>query len=249
MSEALGGARDCTVYCAMDKKDADGAAPRRGALIGVLALAALLSAGALWSAASLDLEMSAERFEQLVADLGPWGPLGVVVLMVAHSFVPFPAELVAFAAGAAYGVVWGAALVWIGAMLGASVAFWLARRLGRPFVERMLGERDRAALDRWSRVNGAPTLLAARFVPVIAFNLINYAAGLTRVTWWTFLWTTGLGILPLTVLMVAMGDAMKNLSWLELLGLSAIGVVVALGGFWLARKFTGAPLDREKGPD
>lgn len=223
--------------------------PGRGVLFGLLALIAVLTAGAIWSATNLDLEMSAERFERLVADLGPWGPLGIVALMIAHSFVPFPAELVAFAAGAAYGVALGTALVWIGAMIGAAVAFYLARRLGRPFVERMLRERERAALDRWSRVNGAPTLLAARFVPVIAFNLINYAAGLTRVTWWTFLWTTGLGILPLTVLMVAMGDAMKNLSWLELAALSVLGVVVALGGFRIARKVTSVSLDQKEGGD
>ncbi len=228
-----------------DETKTGGTRVDRWTLFGLLTLAGVLTVGAIWSATSLDLEMSAERFERLVADLGPWGPLGVIALMVAHSFVPFPAELVAFAAGAAYGVVWGAALVWIGAMIGASVAFWLARRLGRPFVERMLRAKERDALDRWSRVHGAPTLLAARFVPVIAFNLINYAAGLTKVTWWTFLWTTGLGILPLTVLMVAMGDAMKNLGWWQLAGLSAIGVVVALLGFRLARNLSGAPLDRD----
>jgi len=46
----------------------------------------------------------------------------------------------------------------------------------------------------------------SRFIPIISFNLINYAAGLTKISWWTFGWTTGLGILPMTVLMVVMGD-------------------------------------------
>ena len=41
---------------------------------------------------------------------------------------------------------------------------------------------------------------------MISFNLINYAAGLTAISWWTFSWATGLGILPLTFLMVAGGD-------------------------------------------
>jgi len=39
---------------------------------------------------------------------------------------------------------------------------------------------------------------------VISFNLINYAAGLTTISWWTFTWATALGILPLTCLMVLM---------------------------------------------
>jgi uncharacterized membrane protein YdjX (TVP38/TMEM64 family) len=35
---------------------------------------------------------------------------------------------------------------------------------------------------------------------------MNYVAGLAPVSWWTFLWTTGLGILPMTILMVWAGE-------------------------------------------
>ena len=61
-----------------------------------------------------------------------------------------------------------------------------------------------------------------RLIPVIAFNLINYAAGLARVRWWTFTWTTALGIVPLVFLMVAAGDQLKNLP-LRLLGALVLG--------------------------
>jgi uncharacterized membrane protein YdjX (TVP38/TMEM64 family) len=63
-------------------------------------------------------------------------------------------------------------------------------------------------------------LFVSRFVPVISFNLINYAAGLTAISWWTFVWATGLGILPLTFLMVLMGDGLwsgETGTWLWLL--------------------------------
>jgi uncharacterized membrane protein YdjX (TVP38/TMEM64 family) len=61
---------------------------------------------------------------------------------------------------------------------------------------------------------------------VISFNLINYAAGLTAISWWTFTWATGLGILPLTFLMVLMGDRLWSgeLSpWLWLLAAALVG--------------------------
>ncbi|MDT8344428.1 MAG: TVP38/TMEM64 family protein [Thermohalobaculum sp.] len=157
--------------------------------------------------------------------LGVWGPLAVAGLMVLHSFVPFPAELLALAAGAAFGTVLGTAVIWSGAMVGAVLSFWLARRLGRAAIETLLPERQRAALDDWTQDQGAVTLLVSRFIPIIAFNLINYAAGLTRVSLWTFVWTTGLGILPLTVLMVHMGAAMSEMSWPLLLAVSAAGIV------------------------
>ena len=68
--------------------------------------------------------------------------------------------------------------------------------------------------------------LISRFIPVIAFNLINYAAGLSRLTWWQFFWTTGVGILPLTFLMVVMGDNVETLGWQSWLILLAAGLVL-----------------------
>lgn len=190
------------------------------AILAGIVLAFTLDLGA-W----MEVDLSAR-----IAALGVWGPIAVVVLMIVHCFVPFPAEILAFCAGAAFGALGGAALIWIGAMLGAALSFWLARRLGRPAVERFLPARHRAALDQWSVEQGTVGLLMARFVPLIAFNLINYAAGLTRVGWWPFLWTTGVGILPLTLAVSAMGAGMREIDQWEILAISAGG----LGVVWLS---------------
>jgi len=48
---------------------------------------------------------------------------------------------------------------------------------------------------------------------------------------------TGVGILPLTVLMVWMGERMMDLTWPWLLGVSAAGIaVVVLGHQWAHRR-------------
>ena len=157
--------------------------------------------------------LSIEGFVATIESWGLWGVLASIALMVAHSFVPFPAELLACANGMVYGLLWGTLITWIGAMLGAAIAFGLARKLGRPFVARVVSKRDWTRLDDWAAKDGWQVLLIGRLIPVIAFNLINYAAGLTRVGWWPFLWTTGIGILPMTVLMVALGDNIESLGW------------------------------------
>ena len=131
------------------------------------------------------------------------------------------------------GALFGSALIWIGAMIGASLSFWLARLLGRAAIERLLPVRHRRVLDDWADDQGALTLLVSRFIPVIAFNLINYAAGLTRVSWWTFIWTTSIGILPLTILMAYLGARMMELSWPYLLASSAGGIVA----IWALHRF------------
>ncbi|MEM9009924.1 MAG: TVP38/TMEM64 family protein [Pseudomonadota bacterium] len=202
--------------------------PRRAgarAVAGIAVFGLVVLAG-VTLAFSLDiLPRSTAELEERLARLGPWGPAAIIGLMIGHSFVPFPAELVAIAAGVLYGPLWGTVYVWIGAMLGAALAFGLAKWLGRPFAERILSARQAQMLDRWTDDQGAVTLLVSRFIPVIAFNLINYAAGLTRIGWGTFLWTTAIGILPLTAMMVWMGSRMRDLSWPWLIVVAAVGIV------------------------
>jgi uncharacterized membrane protein YdjX (TVP38/TMEM64 family) len=182
----------------------------------------------------ITLDMTVEDTARLIRSWGAWGVAVSIALMVVHSFVPFPAEILACANGMIYGPVWGTVVTWIGAMLGASVAFGLVRWLGRPFVYRMLKEAQRERLAYWSRDRGGIALLTARLIPVIAFNLINYAAALTQISWWTFLWATAIGILPLTALSAILGDRMLTL---PLWGWLLLGAVVLLAWFWFERRW------------
>lgn len=181
------------------------------------------------------ISLSPEQLASHLRATGAWAPLAVIVLMILHSFVPFPAEILAICAGAVFGTVLGSLLIWTGAMLGALVAFYLSRRLGRQVLRNWLPETQAKRLDDWTQDRGALALLISRFIPVIAFNLINYAAGLTRVPVWTFVWTTALGILPFTVLLTYLGAQMKDFSWTMLLVVSVIGGAVVWGLHHLVR--------------
>jgi uncharacterized membrane protein YdjX (TVP38/TMEM64 family) len=210
--------------------------PRRTLLALAALLVLLLATFAVWAFALGGLaaplpgfELSASAVEELIASWGIWAVAGSILLMVLHSFVPFPAELVAIANGMLFGPFWGTLITWTGAMLGAYLAFGLARWLGRPFVRQVVAPRHQDAIDRWALRQGGGALFLSRFVPVISFNLINYAAGLTAISWWTFSWATGLGILPLTFLMVLMGDRLWSGEpgpWLWLLAAALVGWLV-----------------------
>jgi uncharacterized membrane protein YdjX (TVP38/TMEM64 family) len=196
---------------------------RIGAGIGLALLAITAATGLAWwlmpPAALIGPEDTVDGTVALIRSWGAWGMLGSIGLMVVHSFLPFPAEIVACANGMIWGPVWGTAITWIGAMLGAAFAFGLVRRLGRPLLRRLLSAGQRQRLDDWSTRQGGAALLVSRLIPLIAFNLINYAAALAGISWWTFLWATGLGILPLTILLAILGDRMIELpvwAWLVL---------------------------------
>ncbi len=111
-------------------RDGEGPGPRAGRrrlrLVALaLAVVALVAGGVLVAIVELGwgaeggVEVSAAAVERLILSWGAWGVAASIVLMILHSFVPFPAEFVALANGMAYGALWGAVITWSGAMLGA----------------------------------------------------------------------------------------------------------------------------------
>ncbi len=202
-----------------------------------LALLLVIALGVLtWWSNAAGIAPTPKGIEAEIKSWGNWAVAASIAMMVAHSLVPFPAEFVTFANGMLFGPIWGVVITWTGAMLGAALAFALARWFGRPFVDALMNERHRAVMDRWMRRQGVGVLLMSRLMPLISFNVINYAAGLAPIPWWTFLWTTGLGILPITTLLVVTGDQVWNGSGNAWIYLTAVAVVGVLLWFVVARR-------------
>ena len=132
-------------------------------LLGAVLLGAALGFSAFVLEWSFDL--SAQAFEESIQSWGAWGVLASIGLMILHSFVPFPAEFVAIANGMVYGAVWGTVITWAGAMLGAFLAFGLARTLGRPFVEMVVAKSKWHILDEWAATRGGQLVFISRLIP------------------------------------------------------------------------------------
>lgn len=182
----------------------------------LLAAAGVLIVGLLWidiviiwcvvEYSLFAVDFSSDGLRTLIDSAGAWAPLASIGLMAAHSFVPFPAEVIAIANGIAFGPWLGVLVTWLGAMLGAILSYELARALGPTARVRLIPARYLVRLDAFALNIGIAPLLLARLIPLMSFNLVNYAAGLAGVPRWAFIWTTGLGILPLTVLSVLLGS-------------------------------------------
>jgi uncharacterized membrane protein YdjX (TVP38/TMEM64 family) len=204
-------------------------APRIRVALGAAGLIAIAVGGLLLALTSMDGTVDTGTFIAWIEGSPGTAFALVVLLMIVHCFVPFPAEVLALAAGAVLGFLAGALAIWTGAMIGAFLSFGLARHLGRPFVDSVVPLRHREAFDRWAEDQGTAALLLCRLVPIIAFNLVNFAAGLTAVRWRTFAWTTAVGILPVMLLAVWAGSRMRTLDWPWLVGVAVLGLLCILG--------------------
>jgi uncharacterized membrane protein YdjX (TVP38/TMEM64 family) len=124
-----------------------------------------------------------------------------------------PAEASAIANSMVYGPFWGFVLSWLSAMMGANMAFWLARSKGSCWIEKIIGTSRTDQLLQWTADHGAMALLVARIVPVIPFFALNYAAGLSGMRCATFNITTGVGIFPAIFALTVFCDQALRLHW------------------------------------
>ena len=148
---------------------------------------------------------SQRDLRSLLDGFGPAAIPAFIALYVAVSLLPVgPSGVLTVVGGALLGFPVALAAVLVGAVSGAAVAFSIGRVLGRDVVSGLSGERLRA-LDARVRDHGFATVLVARLVPVIPFTTLNYACGLTSISWRAYLAATAVGIVPGTTLYVAVG--------------------------------------------
>lgn len=181
--------------------------------------------------------MDAERLNMLVDRAGIWGPVVIITLMaVAVVASPIPSAPIAMAAGAAYGHLWGTVQVVIGAELGALIAFGLARVLGQDVLRRVFGDRVDAGL-LGSQIALTMTVFASRIMPFVSFDMISYAAGLSRLHLWRFALATLAGIIPASFLLAhfggeAVSGELGRATWAVL----GLGLVTGLPLIWIATR-------------
>jgi uncharacterized membrane protein YdjX (TVP38/TMEM64 family) len=180
--------------------------------------------GAVGDAFSGDVDALRDR----LTELGAWGAVVVVALILIHAVVFFPAEIVNAAAGLALG--FGVALPLVLVAWGASglIAYWLGARAGRPLAVRVASEPRVARVEELLERGGAPMLLALRLIPFVPFSLLGYVAGAARVPVWRYTWTSVVGILPITAAATYLGHALDSLSPSDPLLWVAVGIVLAL---------------------
>lgn len=181
--------------------------------------------------------LDGERLETLVARAGLWGPVLIVTLMtIAVVASPIPSAPIALAAGAAYGHLWGTVQVVIGAELGALIAFGLARVLGHDVLRRVFGDRVDAGL-LGSQTALTATVFASRLMPFVSFDMISYAAGLSRLHAWRFAFATLAGIIPASFLLAPFGGEavsgdLGRATWAVL----GLGLLTGLPLLWVAMR-------------
>ena len=178
-----------------------------------------------------------ERIKELISSFSesPWGALAFVALYMMLTILMAPGAVSSIAGGAIFGFAAGFGLVLIGATLGAVGAFFISRKVGQKPIQALLGDRTKS-LDGWIGENGLVAVLLLRQVPIVPFNVLNYAAGLSSVDSRSYTIGTFFGIIPGVAVFVWIGSSASDPSDPKFaLSLAAFAVLIVVGSLGAKR--------------
>lgn len=204
-----------------------------GALVVALLVAAVAIA---WRAGLFALLSRREELQALVTGLGAWGPLAIVALEVLQVLLaPLPGQLTSIVAGYLYGVWWGSALCMAGLVLGTALAMALARRFGRPLVERFASREALARVDGAVERRGEAVFLLIFVIPFLPDDVAAFVAGLSSLRLARLLVVATIGRAPGVLFAAFLGARAGELSPLEI-ALLVIASLALIALFWRFRE-------------
>ena len=146
---------------------------------------------------SIGFHGNIDRLREFIHSFGFWAPFISACLMVTQSVVLFLPAFPIFVVNAlSFGPLWGMFLSWSSAVVGSLVCFTIAKKLGRPAVQKLVNRIHLEAADLALRKYEKFIILLFGFLPVISFDVISYASGLTLLTFWEFLPLVSLAQIP-----------------------------------------------------
>ena len=139
-----------------------------------------------------------------------WGPLAYITIYAIACVFAIPGSVLTLAGGAVFGTFWGVIYTTVAANLGASLAFFEARFLGRDFVGSIFKNGKLNVLDEKTASSGFQTILTLRLLPAIPFNALNFGAGMSKIRYKDYMLATIIGMVPGTFAYTYFADALLS---------------------------------------
>lgn len=193
---------------------------------------------------TLEIDEYLRTVQGWIWQFGVWGPVVYVVVFAAATLVFVPATPLMILAPFLFGTLWGYLAVTAATSATAIAGFLTARTFGRTMAERKLGKREVfrkicAMVEKNRRI----AIPFVRLMPMLPFALNDYALGLTRISFWSFLFWSEMVFIPMNAVIVLGAGAIYaavirgEASW-WLIALSAGGALLVLAvGYVMKRVF------------
>ncbi|MBF6146093.1 TVP38/TMEM64 family protein [Nocardia nova] len=210
-------------------------------------------AAALVTVAVLAPHPAPQQIREWADSVGPMFPLLFFLVHALVTVAPFPRTVFTLSAGLLFGPILGITLAVAATTVSAVLALLLVRALDREQVAARLTHPAVQAVDRRLARRGWLAVGSLRLIAPVPFSVINYCAGLSSVRMMPYLLATFVGIIPGTIGVVVLGDALTGRTNPGLLVLSGVCITIGVIGLvvdarWGADQFAALATEAAEEP-
>lgn len=199
-------------------------------IVGIIAIVI----GLIWFSRSY-LNISPTEIKEWILSFGMWAPILYIFLYTVRPLIFFPASILSITGGLAFGALMGTVYTVIGATLGAVVAFLVAKKLGKGVIKNGAGKVDQ--IQQQLEKNGFIYVLIFRLLPIFNFDLISYAAGLSKVRLLPFFLATLIGIIPGTFAYNFLGSSIVSKDPRIIIGAIIVFLILTIVPWYLQKRW------------
>lgn len=168
-----------------------------------------------------------ETVESWAMSMGAFGPLAIIGVIILETVIaPIPGTIFPIVIGALYGVWPGILYAWVGNIIGSTIAFWIARKFGRPIVARIVKSRKLEQFDKFLHRNRLMIWLVY-VIPVFPIDMISFVVGMSKITFKRFFSIISVGFTFNLLILTFFGERILSASGLES-ALYIVGTVVLI---------------------
>lgn len=139
-------------------------------------------------------------FVKYARSFGALMPIASFIIAAFQAIVPaVPFVILCIANGVMFGLAGGILLTWLGTMTGASILFYLARRLGYDWAAKRYQHTKFKKIEQMNGYSGFLLVLGLRLLPYFPASLINIMAGVSKINYWWFFSASAIGKIPFIV--------------------------------------------------
>jgi uncharacterized membrane protein YdjX (TVP38/TMEM64 family) len=169
------------------------------------------------------------KIKNFILKFGIWAP---IIFMALYAFrgaiLVIPVGVMSLTGGLAFGKWLGTVYILIGAILGASLSFMIARYFGRRFIETFswLHKGKIKQFDEGIEKHGFRVMLFLRLIPLFQYDAVNFGAGLSKIKFRDYVVASFIGMIPGGFITAVLGSSLQNIISVQFF--VALGVFILL---------------------
>ena len=183
--------------------------------------------------------LNSPEFKMFTQELGIFGPLVVIsYVVVSHILAPLAGMPAVLLGASIFGVPQTIFYIYIAGLISGVINFWISRRFGRKWIIKLAGSKTMVQVDKFVEASGLKLLILSRIFGFALFEVVSYAAGLTKISFKKyFLITLVFSAIPSVIFAFLFKDINLLTSSASLLWIGTIALTGLLFSLFIRRSF------------